>query len=83
MFGEESHEFNFSKYTKQHHAKNLPHEDLIVSLASIFVPPADPLEQYLLEHENETNMHERKEIDDILFRQEPIMKHNLSVETLG
>ena len=34
-FGDESHEFNFSKFTKQHHAKDLPHEDLIVSLASI------------------------------------------------
>ena len=56
---------------------------LIVGLASIAVPPSDPLEQYLLDHENDMNMKERNEIDEIFFRQEPILKHNLPVEILG
>ena len=43
-FGDESHEFNFSMFTKQHHAKELPNYDLIIGLASIEVPPTDPLE---------------------------------------
>jgi hypothetical protein len=28
-------------------------------------------------------MNERNEIDEILFKQTPILKHNLHVETLG
>ena len=30
--------------------KELPSKDEIVGLASIVVPPTDPLEQYLLDH---------------------------------
>ena len=82
-FGDESHEFNFSKFTKKHHAKELPNEDLIIGLSSIVVPPTDPLEQYLLEHENDMHIKEINEIDEIFFRQEPILKHNLPVENLG
>jgi hypothetical protein len=44
-FGEMSNEFNFSKFRRQPHDK-----DEITGLASIAVPPTDPLEQYLLEH---------------------------------
>ena len=55
-FGDESHEFNFSKFSKQHHDKDLPNEDVIIGLASITVPPTDPLEQYLLDHENDMHM---------------------------
>ena len=29
------------------------------------------------------HMHERNEIDKIIFEQQPILKHNLSIETLG
>ena len=29
------------------------------------------------------NMNERNEIDEIFFRQEPILKHNLPIEILG
>ena len=67
-FCDESHEFNFSKSSKQHHAKDLPNEDAIVGLASIAVPPTDPLEKYLLDHENDMHMKERNEIGEIFFR---------------
>ena len=52
-------------------------------LASIVVPPTDPLEQYLLDHENDMFMNERKELDEIFFNQGPMLKHNLPVEILG
>ena len=42
-------------------------KDEIIGLASIVVPPTDPLEQYLLEHENDLHMNERNEIDKIFF----------------
>ena len=44
-----SHEFNFSKFHRQLHDKELPNKDEIIGLASIVVPPNDPLEQYLLD----------------------------------
>ena len=37
-------------------------------LASIAVPPSDPLEQYLLDHENDMFMNERREIDEVFFK---------------
>ena len=58
-FGDVSHEFNFSKFRRQPHDKGLPSKDEIIGLASIVVPPTDPLEQYLLDHENVLHMHER------------------------
>jgi len=57
--------------------------DEIIGLAFIAMPPNDPLEQYLLDHENDMHMNERNEIDKILFDQAPILKHNFPVETLG
>ena len=51
-FGDRSHEFNFSKFSKQPHKKGFPSKDEIIDLDSIVVPPTDPLEQYLLDHEN-------------------------------
>ena len=65
------------------HDKELPSKDEIIGLASIAVPPSDPLEQYLLDHENDMFMNERREIDEVLFKQGPILKHNLPVEILG
>ena len=82
-FGDESHEFNFSKFSRKHHKKELPSKDEIIGLASIVVPPTDPLEQYLLDHENDFHMHERNEIDKIFFEQRRLLKHNLPIETLG
>ena len=78
-----AHEFNFSKFSRQHREEELPSKDEIIGLASIAVPPSDPLEQYLLDHENDMFMNERREIDEVFFKQEPILKHNLPVEILG
>ena len=50
------HEFNFSKFSKQHREEELPSKDEIIGLASIAVPPSDPLEHYLLDHENDMFM---------------------------
>ena len=61
----------------------MPSKDELIGLASIDVPPTDPLEQYLLDHENDLHMHERNEIDKIFFVQRPLLKHNLPIETLG
>ena len=59
-----SHEFNFSKFRRQHREEELPSKDEIIGLASIVVPPNDPLEHYLLDHENDMFMNERREIDE-------------------
>ena len=61
----------------------MPSRDEIIGLASIAVPPSDPLEQYLLDHENDMFMNERREIDEVFFKQGLILKHNLPVEILG
>ena len=66
--GDMSHEFNFARFRRQPHDKELPSKDEIIGLASIAVPPNDPLEQYLLEHENDMFMNERREIDEVFFK---------------
>ena len=81
--GDMKHEFNFAKFHRQHHDKELPSKDEIIGLASIAVRPSDPLEQYLLHHENDMFMNERREIDEIFFNQGSVLKHNLPVEILG
>src|SRR6187399_169339 len=78
-----SHDFNFAKFRRQPHDKELPSKDEIIGLASIDVPRNDPLQQYLLDHENGMFKNERREIDEIFFKQEPILKNNLPVEILG
>ena len=55
-----SHEFNFAKFCRQPHDKEFPFKDEITGLASIVVPPTDLLEQYLLYHENDMFMNEKK-----------------------
>ena len=57
--------------------EEVPSKDEIIGLASIAVPPSDPLEQYLLDHEKDMFMNERREIDEVFFKQGPILKHNL------
>ena len=64
--GDMSHDSNFSKFHREPHDKELPSKDEITGLASIAMPPTDPLEQYLLDHENDLHMHERNEIEDFL-----------------
>ena len=81
--GDDSHEFNFSKFSRNHHEKELPSKDELIGLTSIAVPPTNPLEQYFLDHENDLHMHERNEIDKIFFEQRPLLKHNLPIEALG
>ena len=49
----------------------------------IAISPTDPLEQYLLDHENELHMHKRNEIDKIFLEQRPLLKQNLPIETPG
>ena len=61
----------------------MPSKDEIIGLASIVVPPTDPLEQYFLDHENDMHMNERNEIDEIFFEQAPVLKHTLPPKTLG
>ena len=78
-----SHEFNFAKFRRQPRDREPPSKDEIVGLASIAVPPTDPLEQYLLDHENNMFMKDRREIDEVFLKQEPMLKHNLPVEILG
>ena len=39
-----SHEFNFAKFRRQPRDKESPSKDEIIGLASIAVPPNDPLE---------------------------------------
>ena len=78
-----SHEFNFAKFSRQHREKEPSSKDEIIGLASIAVPPADPLEQYLLDHENDMFMKEREEIDEVFLKQEPMPKHNLPLEIPG
>ena len=63
--------------------EELPSKDEIIGLASIAVPPSDPLEQYLLNHENDMFMIEGREIDEVFLQQGPILKQNLPVEILG
>ena len=40
--GDMSHEFNFAKFHRQPHDKELSSKDEIIGLTSIFVPPIDP-----------------------------------------
>ena len=47
------------------------------------MPPTDPLEQYLLDHQNDMFMNEREELDEMFFNQMPVLKHNLRFEILG
>ena len=76
-----SHEFNLSKFSRQHREEELPSKDEIIGLASIAVPRSDPLEHYLLDHENDMFMNERRELDEVFFKQEPILNHNLLVKS--
>ena len=42
--GDMFHDFNFAKFHRQPHDKEFPSKDEIIGLASIVVPPPDPLE---------------------------------------
>ena len=53
VHGLASSEFNFAKFHRQPHDKEPSSKDEIIGLASVAMPPTDPLEQYLLDHEND------------------------------
>ena len=72
--GDMSHEFNFAKFRREPLNKELPSKDEIIGIASIAVPPNDPLEQYLIDHENNMFMNERREMDEMFFNKGPILK---------
>ena len=61
----------------------MPSKDEIIGLASIAVPPNDPLEQYFLDHEKDMFINEIREIDEIFFNPGPTLKRNFPVEILG
>src|SRR4051812_16839872 len=83
-FNGEPYEFNFSKFSKKPRGTNLPSNDKIIEdIASIAIPSNDPLQQYMEDHENDTHMQERNELDEIFSSQTAISKHNLPVEPLG
>ena len=83
-FNGETFEFNFSKFSKQPRGTNLSSNDKIIEeIASIAIPPNNPLQQFMEDHENDMHMQERNELDDIFLRQPAIMKHNFPVEPLG
>src|SRR3954466_5179331 len=82
-FNGEPFEFNFSKFSKQPRGTNLPSNDKIIEdIASIAIPPNDPLQQYMEDHKNVMHMQERNELDEIFARQTAILKHNLPAEPL-
>ena len=62
------------KFHRQRHDKEVSSKYEIIGLASIVVPPTDPLEQYLLDQENDMHMNERNEIDKMFFDKPPILK---------
>ena len=82
-FNGEPYEFTFSKLSNQSRGSDLPSNDKIIEeIASIAIPPNDPLQQFMEDHENDMHMQERNELDDIFLRQRAILKHNLPVEPL-
>ena len=83
-FNGESYEFNFSKFAKTSYENETPNENFRVEqLASIALAPNNALQQFMEDRESDVFSKEREEIDDILLRQPPLIKHNLPVEDLG
>lgn len=66
-FGDDKIDFSFSKFANQPDYKELPQRDEIELIASIGIPLADPLEQYLLDQEGLANFEERQEIEDVFL----------------
>ena len=58
-FNGEPYEFNFSKFSKQPCGIDLPTNDRIIEeIASIAIPPNDPLQQFMEDHENDIHIQE-------------------------
>jgi hypothetical protein len=56
---------------------------ILQKIASTGIPPADPLEQFLIDHENLTNDKERREINETFHFQPPLLKINIPPDPLG
>jgi hypothetical protein len=83
-FNGESYEFNFSKFPKTSSENDMPNENFRVEqLASIALAPNNALQQFMEDHKSDVCRKEREDIDDIFFRQPPLIKHNLPAEDLG
>src|SRR3954470_20302490 len=83
-FNGEPYEFNFSKFSKQPRGTDLSSNDKIIEeIAYIAIPPNDPLQKFMEDHENDIHMQERDELEDIFLREPAILKHNLPVKPLG
>jgi hypothetical protein len=83
-FNGESYEFNFSKFANTSYENDTPNENFRVEqLASIALAPNNALQQFMEDHKSDVFSKEREEIDDILLRQPPLIKHNLPMEDLG
>src|SRR3954471_23928249 len=83
-FNGEPYEFIFSKFSKKPRCTDLPSNDKIIEeISTIAIPPNNPLQQFMEDHENDIHMEERNELDDIFLRQPAILKHNLLVEPSG
>src|SRR3954465_7608675 len=68
-FNGEPHEFKFSKFSKQPRGTDFSSNDKIIEeIASIAIPPNNPLKQFMEDHENDMHMQERNELDDIYLR---------------
>ena len=71
------------KFAKTPYESELPNEDFRVEqLASVSLAPTNYIQQFMEDHEDETFIEERNELEDIFLRQ-PNLKHNLKVEDLG
>ena len=76
-FNGEPYEFNFSKFSKKPRGTDLSSNDKITEkTSSIAIPPNDPFQQFMEDHENDMHMQERNGLDDIFLRQPVILKHN-------
>ena len=65
-FNSAPYEFNFIKFSKQPRGTDLSsNEKIIEEISSISIPPNDPLQQFMEDHENDMHMQERNELDDI------------------
>src|SRR4051812_42422647 len=65
-FNGEPYEFNFTKFSKQSRGTDLSSNDKIIEeIASISIPPNDPLQQFKEDYKSDMHMQERNELDDI------------------
>lgn len=82
-FGDDHAKFNFSRFANQPITEDYSTKDELALITSICIPPADPLEQYLIEHESLINHEERIQIDEAIYYQPPLLRVNIPHDPLG